>query len=76
MENQPRKIDGYRDLTQDEIDAVNAVKAMESQMGVIWRRVASTIPDLDKRWHSVARTHFEEGFSALVRSIARPEPRF
>lgn len=29
-----------------------------------------------KRAHAVAKTHFEEGFSALVRSIARPVERF
>lgn len=34
------------------------------------------ISGTDMRWASIAKTHFEEGFSALVRSIAKPEPRF
>lgn len=27
----------------------------------------------DQRWLSIARTHIEEGFSALVRCVERPE---
>lgn len=75
VDNQHKLISGYRDLTQDEIDQMNAVKEAEVALGDVWRRVME-LPDVDKRWASVARTHFEEGFMALVRSIARPEPRF
>jgi hypothetical protein len=75
MDNQHQKISGYRDLTQAEIDLMNVVKGAEIAVGDVWRGVMD-LPDVDKRWASVARTHFEEGFSALVRSIAKPEPRF
>lgn len=75
MENQHKQISGYRDLTQAEIDHMNLVKQAEAAVGETWRHVMD-LPDIDKRWASIARTHFEEGFSALVRSIARPEPRF
>lgn len=75
VDNQHKQISGYRDLTQEEIDSINAIKATEAQLGILWRKV-NQIDGVDKRWASVARTHFEEGFSALVRSVARPEPRF
>jgi hypothetical protein len=75
MDNQHKQISGYRDLSQTEIDLINAVKLREETTGALWREVMA-MPDVDKRWASIARTHFEEGFSALVRSIAKPESRF
>jgi hypothetical protein len=75
MDNQHKQISGYRDLSQAEIDQINAVKVTEKVVGEVWRNVMA-LPDVDKRWANVARTHFEEGFSALVRSIAKPEARF
>lgn len=75
VDNQHKKISGYRDLDEHEIELINAVKASEGATGELWRAVMD-LPDVDKRWAAVARTHFEEGFSALVRSIAKPEPRF
>lgn len=68
-------IKGYRELTQDDVDRINDVKDMEIAVGLFWQVVTSEQP-CDKRWAAIARTHFEEGFSALVRSIAQPESRF
>jgi hypothetical protein len=76
------KLSGYRDLSQTEIDLMNEVKAAEVTLGELWRKVGqvqggrANAEACDPRWHAVAKTHFEEGFSALVRSIARPEGRF
>jgi len=75
MDDQHKQISGYRDLSQPEVDAINEVKQAEVELGVLWRRVRE-LETLGMRWASVAKTHFEEGFSALVRSIAKPEPRF
>ena len=68
-------VKGYRDLTQAEVDLVNEVKDAERVLGELWRKVTAA-DDNDRRWSAVARTHFEEGCSALVRSIARPESAF
>ena len=75
MENQHKQISGYRDLDQADIDAINDVKQAEVNLGELWRAVTA-LDGVDMRWASIAKTHFEEGFSALVRSIAKPEPRF
>jgi hypothetical protein len=75
VENQHQLITGYRDLSQAHIDAINSVKAAEADIAELWKQLADVYP-LDARWRSVARTHFEEGFSALVRSIAQPASPF
>jgi len=75
MENQHRRIKGYRDLAPAEVDMVNLIKEQEAAFANLWKTVLA-LPDTDKRWASIARTHFEEGTSALVRSVARPESQF
>lgn len=75
MENQHQKITGYRDLTQDEIDTMNGVKALERQFAELWKYVGG-LDGVDRRWLAVARTHIEEGCSAAVRAVARPASPF
>ena len=31
------------------------------------------VEDIDGRWVSIARTHFQQGFMALTRAVTRPE---
>lgn len=76
VENQHEKISGYRDLTDEEISYMNDVKKAEEDLGNLYKDLIDDVPDVNKRWASIAKTHFEEGFSALVRSIARPTERF
>lgn len=75
MDNQHQKITGYRDLGQNEIDAMNAVKDAEREFAALWLRL-SAVDGVDRRWLAVARTHIEEGCSAAVRSVARPSSPF
>ncbi|ACU39461.1 DUF7681 family protein [Actinosynnema mirum] len=75
MENQHQKITGYRDLDQNEIDVMNAVKEVEKEFAALWRRLGN-LPDVDRRWLAVARTHVEEGCSAAARAVARPDSPF
>lgn len=71
MDNQHKQIKGYRDLTQDEIDLMNLVKKAGEEVGTMVESVMG-LPDIDQRWVSIAQTHLQQGFMALVRSIARP----
>lgn len=66
---------GYRDLQPAEIDVINVIKDHEATIAQLWGRIESD-PNTDRRWLAVARTHFQEGFSALVRSIAQPYDPF
>ncbi len=72
MDNQHKKITGYRDLTQGEIDAMNAVKHLEAQFnGMI--DFMKTLPGLDGRQLALAATHGEDAFMHAVRAEAQPE---
>lgn len=80
MENQHRKITGYRDLTQAEIDLLNKIKAKAEEVGDLLKEIPYGNPGggdapegcADPRWFAIARTHLQEGFMALSRSIAKP----
>jgi len=71
MDNQHKKISGYRDLSQAEIDAMNAVKAEASRVGILIEELEQN-DKLDQRWVSIAKEDLQKGFMAAVRSIARP----
>lgn len=71
MENQHRKISGYRELSAEEIDKMNQLK----QLGVL---IGNVIEDLendlttDKRWLEIGKTDVQKGLMALIRSVAQP----
>jgi hypothetical protein len=62
---------GYRPQPQENIDLVNANKLIEEHM--LQNLDMLKTKDVDQRWLSIARTHFEQGFMALNRSIFKPE---
>lgn len=72
VDNQHKKITGYRDLTDTEINLMNDAKSMASGIGAFITTL-ETLPDIDKRWLAIAKTDLQKGFMALVRSIAKPE---
>lgn len=72
MDNQHKKITGYRDLSQQEINMMNDAKAKAMDIGKLCD-VLNEMPEIDKRWLAIAKTDLQKGFMALVRSIAKPE---
>ena len=72
MDNQHRKIKGYRELNQEEIDAMNEVKAMGVKLGELVEKLENN-KDLDQRWIESGKTDLQKGLMALTSSIARPE---
>ena len=71
MENQHQKIKGYRDLSQEEIDAMNEVKGLAEQAGALVAKLRAQ-QELDQRWVSIGATDLQTGFMALTRGIAQP----
>lgn len=71
MKDQHTKITGYRDLSQGEIDAMNAVKAEGERLRELIAQMR-TVSTFDQRWVDIAETHLQQGVMAAVRSIARP----
>jgi hypothetical protein len=72
MDNQHRKIAGYRELSATEINLMNEVKAFEAQFNGLIDRLRAT-EGLDQRNVSIAATDAENAFMRAVRAIAQPE---
>ena len=71
VDNQHKKITGYRDLSEVEIGAMNDCKLVAADVGLLCDKV-SGMSGVDQRWVAIARTDLQKGFMALVRSIAKP----
>lgn len=66
---------GYRKLTDEQLRMMKNNKLLEE---IVLRQIDKHVrehgsKEIDQRWVSVARTHIQEGFMALSRSIAQPE---
>lgn len=82
MENQHRKIKGYRELSQGEIDLMNEIKEKAEEVGQLVRKleavkmidgVQENPNDPDQRWVHIGKTQLQQGFMALTRSVAQPD---
>lgn len=85
MENQHRHIKGYRELSQDEITAMNAVKSLGTGVGELCNSLRGQIMAMPYetveqraertealRWLDAGELQLQQGFMAVTRSIARP----
>ena len=72
MDNQHRQIKGYRELSQEEIDAMNRVKSQAAEVGALLDDLAS-VEGVDPRWLAIARTDLQKGFMSATRAIAKPD---
>ena len=76
MENQHRKIQGYRELNQCEIDRMNQAKILAEQCSQLidgWEKDTNDTSRPDARWLAIGKTDLQKGFMAIIRSIAKPE---
>jgi len=71
VENQHRKIAGYRDLTEAEIALMNDIKAHGAALGDLVSKLRNT-PGLDQRWIAIGATDLQTGLMALTRGVAQP----
>lgn len=71
MDNQHKKITGYRDLSQAEIDAMNEGKALAAQVGA-WIEKLQATEGLDQRAVALGKTNLQQGFMWAIRGIAQP----
>lgn len=71
MDNQHRKIKGYRELEPEEIALMNMIKAKGSELETLTETLRGT-PGIDARWVSIGVTHLQEGLMALTRAVAKP----
>ncbi len=76
MDNQHRKIKGYRELNEEEVALMNEIKEKAAEVGKLVDKLNSNSvrnSPLDYRWIAIGKTDLQQGFMALTRSIARPE---
>ena len=71
MDNQHKKIKGYRDLSQEEINLMNNAKALAEQVGELVGSLENS-DGLDQRWIAIGKTELQKGFMSLIRGIAQP----
>ena len=87
MENQHRKITGYRELNAEEIALMNEVKELGPQIEAVILKVQAHVKkqreDYDEnyqrledatpeRFSALAKTDFQTGLMYLVRAVAQP----
>ena len=76
MENQHKKIKGYRDLSEEEIAFMNEGKELAEKVGEYIKKLEHSTDMLgviDRRWLSIGKTDIQKGFMCVIRAIARPE---
>ena len=88
MDNQHKKIKGYRDLSQQEIDLMNKIKEHAEGARILIEEVRSVrdelqgsiLPPLDRKQYGEsmdclenAKTNLQQGYMWFVRSVALPE---
>jgi hypothetical protein len=71
MDNQHKLIKGYRDLSEQEIALMNKAKELSQQVGDLIEEIKQT-DGIDQRWLSIGTTDLQQGFMAVIRSIAQP----
>lgn len=84
MDNQHRKIKGYRELSQAEIDLMNRIKTHGVALGELVEDLRNarepyaqdepeTPLSCDQRWVAIGANQLQQGLMALTRSVARPD---
>jgi len=85
MDNQHKKIKGYRDLSQTEIDLMNKIKAKAEELKLLIDEADDTLHNLKdpvinqdglddvQRYLELAKTNLQQGFMWFVRAVARPQ---
>lgn len=79
MENQHKQIKGYRDLSQEEIDLINKIKALAEQVGELVEEVEAGVglqiyggTNEDCKWVVSGKKDLQLGFMMLTRAVAKP----
>lgn len=71
MENQHRKITGYRELSEAEVALMNKLKEHGNEIGFILDQMALD-KSLDQRCVAIAKTQIQTGMMFAIRAVAQP----
>lgn len=70
--HQALPVHGYSPQSTNNVDAVNYNKQLEETILRMLDELAKE-EAIDKRWLAIGRTHLEQGFMAINRSIFKPK---
>ena len=70
-DHQALPVQGYKPQSQERVDLVNANKEAEERSLRILDALAAR-DDVDKRWLAIGRTHLEQAWMAINRSVFQP----
>lgn len=70
--HQPPPVAGYVPLDDKVVQVVNKHKIMEETLLRMFDQY-KLVSEIDQRWLAIARTHLEESFMALNRSVFKPQ---
>jgi len=71
MDNQHKKIKGYRDLSQKEINLMNEGKELAEKCASFITKL-ECMESTDKRCVEFGKTNLQQGFMWSIRSVAQP----
>lgn len=71
MDNQHRKINGYRELTEYEIEKMNKIKCLAEAIGDLVSELEGN-ETFNQRWVNLGKDDLQKGFMALTRAVAKP----
>ena len=85
MDNQHKRIKGYRDLAPSEIDSMNRIKELGAEVGALCLSLrerfqgmpTQTVEDRAEkaealRWLEAGELQLQQGLMAITRGVARP----
>lgn len=77
-ELKPLPVAGYTNQSADKVALVNRFKEIEERIlreidALVDAETEDREPIYDRRWASIARSHIQEGFMALNRSVFQPQ---
>lgn len=70
-DHQPLPVSGYKPQSQETVDLVNSNKR-EEELALRNLDHLATLDFVDKRWLAIGRTHLEQAYMAINRSIFKP----
>lgn len=70
-DHSPLPVSGYKAQSAENVDFVNGIKHAEEEL---LRKLDDmrSCAGIDQRWLQTGRTHIEQGFMAIVRSVFQP----
>ena len=72
MDHKGLPVEGYRPQNETNIALVNHNKRLE-ELALQTLDVLATHENVDKRWLAIGRTHLEQAWMAINRSIFKPD---